>query len=199
MENMRRFSSFGARLLRRKRKGPVDPDKVPTVASLLALRQRDPSHLPDAATKGRTPIASLYRMYEYLVLGCLVGIRNEVECFFNQPSWAVVDIPDPQDPDPQRQAILAVLPYYLTVAFNRLIERGLPRGAPAMITPDIEEELRSRPVVLEKEPDWVASIPRLEQALVIPNDLGETPAEEHRSPRLLQMNIISEDPQILFV
>lgn len=34
------------------------------------------------------------------------------------------------DPDPERYAVLAVLPFYLVFAFNRLNERGLPRDSP---------------------------------------------------------------------
>lgn len=87
-------------------------------------------------------------MYEYFIAGYSTGLRSEVEFFFNRPAWTVADIPDPADPDPARYAILAVLPYYLAHAFNRLIERGLPRGSPAMIISSEVEESR----VLEKEP-----------------------------------------------
>ncbi|KAM0282712.1 hypothetical protein ACHAQH_002910 [Verticillium albo-atrum] len=138
-------------------------------------------------------------MYEYLVLGSVSGLRTEVELFFNQSSWAVADIPDPRDPDPQRQAILAVLPFYLTVAFNRLIERGLARGSPTIITPAMEEELRKKPIVLEREPVWVASVPKLQKSLVIPDESGKDPMEARRSPRFLDLNIIVEEPQVLFV
>lgn len=101
----------------------------PTVSWLLDHREQR-RHEP-ALTKGLTPTASLYRMYEYLVTGYITGLRTEIEFFFNQPSRAVSAIPDPKDPDPERSAVLAALPYYLVIAFNRLIERGLPRNSPA--------------------------------------------------------------------
>ena len=76
----------------------------------------------NAETRGVTPIASLYRMYEFIVLGFTVGLRTEIEWFFNHASWKLSEIPDPDDPDPERYAILAVLPRFLVIAYNRLIE-----------------------------------------------------------------------------
>ncbi|KAI0147577.1 hypothetical protein GGR57DRAFT_247386 [Xylariaceae sp. FL1272] len=173
--------------------------RPPTVAWLLEhLEQR--AEAP-ALTSGRTPTASLYRMYEYIVVGFTMGLRTEIEFFFNQgPTWAVSHIPDPKDADPQRYAILSVLPFYLCKAFNRLIERGLPRGSPAIIAGNEElEELRSRPIVLEKEPEWVARVPPLAERLVLPGLDGGEPTEETWSERLLEKNIVCEEPHVLFV
>ncbi|CAJ2514056.1 Uu.00g021750.m01.CDS01 [Anthostomella pinea] len=78
------------------------PDGPPTVTWLLQNRAN--RKLP-ALTKGRTPTASIYRMYEYLVTDYIVGLRTEIEFFFNQPSWAVAAIPDPEDTDPERYTI----------------------------------------------------------------------------------------------
>ncbi|KAK4103758.1 hypothetical protein N658DRAFT_505400 [Parathielavia hyrcaniae] len=153
-----------------------------------------------ARGKSTTPLASLYRMYEYLVLSDTIGLRNEIEHFFNQPSWAVSAIPDPADPDPERYAILAGLPSYLVIAFNRLIELGLPRGSPGIIAGDAaEEELRNRPVVLEEEPGWVTRVPALSQPLVIPDHCNKEPEEGVRSKRFLEMNVIVGEPHVLFV
>lgn len=113
-----------------------------------------------ASTKGNTPLAALYRMYGYLVSGYTIGLCSGIEFFFNKPAWAVADIPDPQDPGPERYAVLAVLPCYMVKAFNRLIQRGLPRDSPFIMTTAMEDELKSRPMVLEKEPSWVARVER---------------------------------------
>ncbi|KAI1142185.1 hypothetical protein F5Y05DRAFT_216937 [Hypoxylon sp. FL0543] len=176
-----------------------DPlNNTPTVSWLLQNRTTRTGKA--ALTRGRTPTASLYRMYEYLVVGYIIGLRTEIEFFFNQPSWAVAAIPDPEDPDPQRYAILSVLPYYLVNAFNRLIERGLPRGSPAIIAGDeAERELRAKGVVLEEEPAWASKVPPLTETLTIPTSSGEIPTEERRSARFLSMNIIVEEPHVLFV
>ncbi|OTA58450.1 hypothetical protein K449DRAFT_449406, partial [Hypoxylon sp. EC38] len=98
-------------------------DNAPTVSWLLQNRTAQTEKT--TPTAGHTP-TSLYRMYGYLVVGFTIGLRTEVEFFFNQPSWVVAVIPDPRDLDPDRYAILSVLPYYLVKAFNRLVEHGLP-------------------------------------------------------------------------
>lgn len=180
------------------RPGITAPGRPPNVSWIL--QHRAELSEPGASTQGDTPLAALYRLYEYFVAGNLTGLRNEVEDFFNQPTWAVGDIPDPQDPDPERYAILAVLPYYLAHAFNRLIQRGLPRGCPAIITSMEEEtELRDRSKVLEEEPEWVKNVPRLEKVLVIPCRDGSTPGKDARCARFMALNIISEPPYVVFV
>ncbi|KAK6824803.1 hypothetical protein PG995_015594 [Apiospora arundinis] len=107
---------------------------------------------------------------------------------------------DHEADDPRRYAILSVLPSYLVKAFNRLIERGLPRDSPMIIAGDeVERELRERPVVLEEIPDWVTRVPPLSERLVIPNEDGEEPLEQHRSQWFLAKNIMVEEPHVLFV
>lgn len=174
------------------------PKRPPTISWILEHRAELQSQ--NASTKGRTPLASLYRIFEYFVAGHIAGMRTEVEFFFNQPSWTLAEIPDPRDPDPERYAVLAVLPHYMAHAFNRLIERGLPRGSPAMIMGDAAEaELKSRPVVLEKEPNWVTHVPRMQKTLVIPDQNGVTPPENARSDKFMAMNIIAVAPYLAFV
>ncbi|KAI1129183.1 hypothetical protein F5Y10DRAFT_158728 [Nemania abortiva] len=187
------------RLLRLFRGYPSPPPEIPPTVSWL-LEHRAVQSEEAALTRGRTPSGSLYRMYEYLVVGFTMGLRSEIEFFFNQPSWAVSAIPDPEDSSPQRYAILSVLPFYLCKAFNRLIERGLPRGSPAIIAGDeVERELRARPVVLEEEPEWVFKVPALAETLVIPRRGGEEPEEEYISERFRSKNILVEEPHVLFV
>lgn len=155
---------------------------LPTVSWLLEHREERQNK--PALTQGRTPTASLYRMYEYIVTGFVTELRNEIEYFYNQP-WTVSKIPDPTDTDPERYAILAVIPYYLVKAYHRLAEQGLPRGSPAIITSQEMKELRSRESVREEVPEWVKSVPRLEKTLVIPTNDREVPDEESRSERYL--------------
>lgn len=195
MSNLARVIS---KVFRREPNSATADTTAPTVAWLLA--HRDERKGQPAHSKGKTPTASLYRMYEYLVTGYITGLRSEIEYFYNQPSWAVSDIPDPIDPDPERYAILAVLPSYLVTAFNRLVERGLPRGSPAIITgAAAENALKGREIVLETEPAWVAKVPALRQTLIIPDKSGKQPGEESRSKQFLDMNIIAEEPHVLFI
>jgi hypothetical protein len=192
------FQYFSYLLGIKKRKLKHKNQSPPSIKWLIEHRTELAEKV--ALTKGATPTASLYRMYEYLVVGYTTALRSEIEYFFNKPGWAVEEIPDPADPDPARYAILAVLTQYLALAFNRLIERGLPRGSPAIIAgPDVEDELRRRAIVLEKEPPWVAAVPKLEETLIIPDESGKDPAQESRSQRFLDMNIIAEEPHVLFV
>ena len=170
--------------------------RPPPVDWLLSHR----SDKPRAQTLGRTPIASLYRMYEYIVLHYNTGLRTEIEWFFNQKTWAVADIPDPADPDPARYAILAVIPQFMIVAYNRLIELGLPRGSPAIIRDyEHEMELKAQPVVLETLPAWATRVPRLKTTLLIPDGKGNEPEDEYKSPQFRAMNIIVQQPHVLFV
>lgn len=184
----------------RGRKKDQQPPNPPSVSCLLARRTvtGEPSQ-QIASTPGWTPLASLYRIYEYLISGYIIGLRSEIEFFFNKPAWAVADIPDPQDPDPERYAVLAVIPHYMVKAFNHLIQRGLPRDSPFIITTAMEDELKSRPVVLEKEPSWVGEVKRQDKTLVIPDSCGNLPTEESRSARFLDLNIIAEEPLVMFV
>jgi hypothetical protein len=88
----------------------------------------------------------------------------------------------------------------LIAAFNRLIERGLPRSNPGIIISDeMEEELKSRPVALEKLPSWVEKVPKLSEALVIPNTDGSVPEERLLSPHFLSMNIMVERPLLCVI
>ncbi|KAF1949595.1 hypothetical protein CC80DRAFT_598762 [Byssothecium circinans] len=117
-----------------------------------------------------------------------------------QTDWAVASIPDPKDADPARYAILAVIPQFMVAAFNRLIERGLPRGSPAIIMEDeAEEELKSSPVVLEELPSLAANVPKLAETLIIPDADGSPLDEQNCSPQFLGMDIVGRQPHTLFV
>jgi hypothetical protein len=85
------------------------------------------------------------------------------------------------------------------IAFNRLIERGLPRGAPAILTDEILVEIQKRPKRLEKLPSWTERVAPLEQPLIIPDENDKTPAEERRSRHFLRKNIYCVQPHVLFV
>ncbi|RSL42001.1 hypothetical protein BHE90_013780 [Fusarium euwallaceae] len=116
-----------------------------------------------------SPILALYRIYEHLILDQHLEIRNEIEAFWYHKDWAVVDIPDPCDPDPERYTCLACIPALLCLAFNRRIEMGLPREAPPIFNHDMLDEWRAQEPKFEKVPVWTEKVPQIEETLVIPH------------------------------
>jgi hypothetical protein len=147
-----------------------------------------------------TPLASLYRMYEYLVTGWNRELRNEVEGFWRRADWAISEIPDPQDADPARYAVLAVIPVLLVESFNYNIGLGLPRDAPAFI--EDFDALRAQPKRFEELPAWVSGVPPSPDMVRLRNwqgELLESKEDEKACPNFLKMNVLSEDPGIRFI
>src|SRR5712664_3036048 len=102
----------------------------------------------------RTPLESLYRMYEHIFcINNSSGLYSEIEFFFNHSDWKVSDIPDPVDPDPTRYAIVSAIPHLLIEYVNK---KGLP---------------------LETVPSWCAHVPKLNKILVIHNSGGKRPTD----------------------
>ena len=161
----------------------------PSIISRLSGNRR-----PDS------PSASFYRIYEFFVLGWTTAFRNEFEYFCcSHPDWSVSALPDPIDPDPTRYAVLAVLTQLMCASFNRRIERGLPRDAPAIII-DFAA-LRARPKVYERPPGWADHVVALEEKVFIPDAEGkELPEDDpEASEEFRAMNIIVQMPHIHFV
>ena len=147
-----------------------------------------------------TPLASLYRLYHFIVTDDNISMRNELEFFFNRADWPVQDIPDPRDDNPQRYAILAVIPFLMVRAFNRLIAKGLPRDSGPIIS-DFEA-LAARPRVLEVVPAWTYKVSCLEEPFKIPNEHGvflTGPEDPTSCKEFLDKNIWIEEPHIYFV
>lgn len=176
-----------------------------SVEWLLAHRQRDmrAHQIQQSRERGLTtdtPTASLYRMYTDIVDDFTIELRNELEYFFNRSDWSVSAIPDPQDPNPARYAILSVLPHLLVPAFNRLISRGLPRDAPAIIV-DFEEQ-EKRPRILEEVPAWCERVPPMDHTLVIPSEAGKVLTDKNdelASPEFLVKNILAFKHHTFFI
>ena len=62
--------------------------------------------------KGETddsPLFSLYRLYERLILNDNIGLRNELEYFW-YAKWPVSSIPDPKDTSKSRYTVLSAIP-----------------------------------------------------------------------------------------
>ena len=186
---------------------PPPPDEMLAQREIydVALQQR--RHKPRLGDQD-TPLLTLYRLYEAVVLDSNIGLRNEIEYFFRRHNWAVCDIPDPADPDPKRYAVFACLPYLLVEAFNHNIELGLPRDAPAVLSDEEIEEVKRRPKVFEKVPGWAMEVPPLSQTLVLPhyetqtgNEIGIlTRLDDKRASEAFKAkNILVWSHHILFI
>jgi len=156
-----------------------------------------------------TPSASFYRLYEFFVLDWTIQFRNELEYFCcSHPDWAVSSIPEPpststsdddDDDDRIRRAVLAVLTQLMCDAFNRRVDAGLPRDAPAIVF-DFAE-LEARPKVFEERPDWALRVEPLDERFYMPNKDGDVSREDDEdiSEEFKAMNIIVKMPHIHFI
>lgn len=102
---------------------------------------------------------------------------EESNYFFNQPSWALIDMPDPRDADPVRYAILASLLEILADAFNWKISLGLRRGVKSASLTKAQRTLyRTNPnKPFEQMPEWVKGVPRVDgRVMIMPVKAYET-------------------------
>ncbi|KDQ10993.1 hypothetical protein BOTBODRAFT_97703, partial [Botryobasidium botryosum FD-172 SS1] len=131
-----------------------------------------------------TPSASFYRLYQFFVIDWIIQFQNDLEYFWGQSTWALSNLPDPGlgcDGLPEqeakiRKAIMAGLTHIMEMAYNRLISRGLPRDASAIV--EDWAELKSRPRVLERIPKWAEETERLEPQVELPDGKGKMSGED---------------------
>ena len=163
-----------------------------------------PRKYPDPKTD--TPLACLYRLYEWIMLDANLEIRNHLEYFWFK-RWPVCEIPDPEDAHPERYAVLASITAILVEAFNHRIKLGLPRHAPSRFTYDQLEEWRRQTPKLESEPSWAQEVPVLREQLNIPHwDQDQRDFvpllsfdSEKASPQFKWKNILIWQPHIYFI
>ncbi|TDL18594.1 hypothetical protein BD410DRAFT_493961 [Rickenella mellea] len=184
-----------------KRHPKLPPPVHEILANPSSVHRRHPyRYHPSRGNKHHldTPLASLYRLYEFYIADDTISFRNEIEWFWNCHTWPVHAIPDPADTkDPSRYAILGGLTEIMCMSFNRLINEGLPRDAPVVIG-DFEE-LKARPKVIERPPEWLANVKPLTEKVFVPNGKGEVVKEEEGSPVFKKWNIFIEHPHHYFV
>ncbi|KAJ7187155.1 hypothetical protein C8R46DRAFT_285219 [Mycena filopes] len=129
-----------------------------------------------------TPIRVLYRLYE-----CTVDYNaNEMMLdsqymFHRQAHWRLADMPDPQDPDPVRYAILASLMEDLVDSFNYKIKMGLRRGI-TIDEPWLIGDFKKDPnPPFESAPSWVKAVGPLTDFLQLSSECRATPAFVRRN------------------
>ncbi|KAF7510961.1 hypothetical protein GJ744_005507 [Endocarpon pusillum] len=178
--------------------------KLPPVQTVLSSRDKFSEFYP-RQRQSDTPLATIYRIYVAILGGRHLALRNEVEYFWNQRQWRVCDIPEPPlsiVTDREQRAVLATIPYLLVKAFNRLINRGLPRDAPAIIHDELMARLKLRPKVFEKVPKWAESVQPLDKPLVIPDSRGAAPkgpGDSDVDSEMRRKNILVFTLPVLFV
>lgn len=113
-----------------------------------------------------TPLRSLYRLYEAIASGEYVAMGPETEYFWYQfrKQWALHLIPDPQDPDPVRYAILACLVEELVCAFNWRLSLGMRRNR-AHVYRERDADPYP-PFTPERFPDWTTNVPAIDKRMV---------------------------------
>lgn len=182
---------------RRRQKVPAPPKPSVLIESPReAYRQERPLRQID------NPLATVYRIYWAIVMDDAVTMRNEIEYFWGQHSWKVSDIPDPQDPEPERYAVVSAVPLILVAAFNNLINRGLPRDSPSIMTSEEMDKAMQRKKKLETVPKWAENAPPLGETLLLPSKDGALPKDfddEISDDILAKKNVLCQKLHIYFV
>lgn len=151
-----------------------------------------------------TSLFALYRLYEYFLVDQVRPYRDALEAFWRVKSWAVRDIPDPEDNDPARYAFLAGCTYLIARSFNERVKLGLRRDMPSLLTTDEAEELKKIPDHLrdyEEVPAWAVKAAPVEDLLSVPTEDGITlngKDDKRADVDFLAKNILIWTPHILF-
>lgn len=133
---------------------PPNPREMLTRRAFYRERMRCRQYRAPEGIFEDSPLFSLFRLYEWIMVGNADNMRNELECFWWN-RWPVASIPDPgEQGDPERYAVLACIPALLVESFNERSESGLRRDG--------------APLGPEAEPAWAATVEPLKTLLHIP-------------------------------
>lgn len=183
---------------------PPPPQDILNQRSAYADLLRGRRYKVPKGMRADTPLFSLYRLYEFLVVDHVTGYRNELEDFWHQRDWRVSEIPDPKDDSPSRYAFLACIPALMVCAYNEKIKLGLPRDAPSIISPEQAEEYRTRPESskkYEEVPEWTSKVSPLPETLFMrshDNKIMEGFNDPRASDFFKPMNVLIWGPHIHF-
>lgn len=132
-----------------------------------------------------TPLRSLYRLFEDLYACDFVMMGYECTYFFfhSETRWALACIPDPQDNDPIRYAILASMVEALVDAFNWRLELGIRRN-----NRTDSSEQRSSNFAREEAPSWTSKVGALGERLVF-REAGCEVSDMNMEQHFLKRNI----------
>jgi hypothetical protein len=147
----------------------LSPEELRASPDLIDVRQSGIRHLYEIPLfrMRDTSLRSLYRLYDDMCASDLDMMIYESEYFFSQGSrrWLLSQIPDPQDSDSVRYAILASLLEALVASFNWKLELGIRRGR----RPCDQSEERSYNFVREEAPLWVTHVAMVDKPINLIN------------------------------
>lgn len=149
-----------------------------------------------------TPSKTLYRLYENIMLDDNLGIRNELEYFWQRHTWKLSEIPDPLDEDPARYAVLACSTNLMEMAYNNLIKLGAVRDGRSVHTMEEFEKMRKQRKCWETVPLWAQRVEPLAETLVIPTHddvLLQSFDDERACLPFKKKNILIWQPHIYFI
>lgn len=111
-----------------------------------------------------TPLRSIYRLYELHLADDYALMGWETEYFFFRPEWKLKDIPDPQDPDPLRYAVIASIVEELHEAVNWRLSLGLRRNRAHVYREDDSDPWP--PFTPEELPSWTIRVPPIDKEIL---------------------------------
>ncbi|KAM5461785.1 hypothetical protein MferCBS49748_007069 [Microsporum ferrugineum] len=133
-----------------------------------------------------TPLRSLYRLVEDVCASDFIMMGYECTYFFFhcESRWSLACIPDPEDKDPVRYALLASMVEALVDAFNWRLELGIRRDKSLD-----RSEQRSTNFTREEAPSWTSKVGPIEKPLTFrePGSSYITP-EQHFLKRNVRMS-----------
>ncbi len=146
-----------------------------------------------------TQLASLYRLYEFFVVGWTTQARRELEYHWRQTKWPISEIPEIQDDDTTRLGILVALIRIMCEDFNTLVRRGYTRGKSLDDPADSQSE-GDGVLLVEKLPEWVQNFGRVTQHedewIHMPDALGHANVgEPGLSEQFQSVGIIVREPR----
>ncbi|KAF5017584.1 hypothetical protein F66182_10474 [Fusarium sp. NRRL 66182] len=184
---------------------PPNPREILSQRDAYRDRMRHRKYRAPKGVFQDSSLYALYRIYEWIMAGHTINMRNELELFWWHQG-SVSTIPDPgEQGDPERYAVLSCIPALLVESFNERQRLGMRREEPHSIL-SIEEQLHwaSTPVVLETEPPWTKDVAPLDTVLNIPHDESYGPQltsldDPKASVAFKKKNILMMEPHIHFV
>lgn len=144
-----------------------------------------------------TPLRSIYRIYELHLIDIYTLLGYETEYFFFQKRWHLRDIPDPNDPDLIRCAMLASIVEELHESVNWKLSLGLRRNGEILMRENDGDPYP--PYIPEELPAWTKNVPAIDKELLkqsIPmdklNEEGQLVLEEKGiNPTFTKRNIVT--------